>query len=168
MAKNEFTLVSPATDNEGGEKLPRYCTQQGLGAKWDISPPLEWHNVPSKTKSLALVVQDVDAVDPTGRKVPFTHWVVVNIPVTVKRLPEGLSGKVEEEGGEYVGIAEGINDWKVNVWRGPKIDNYCDRFEFRLYAISEDMHFDNQVTKEKLLDTITGHVVGEAVLTATF
>ncbi|XP_061368229.1 uncharacterized protein LOC133311234 [Gastrolobium bilobum] len=168
MASNEFILVSPAIDKEGGGKLPRYCTQEGLGTKWDISPPLEWHNLPPKTKSLALVVQNINAMDPTGRMVPFTHWVVVNIPVTVKGLPEGLSGKEEELGGEYSRIEEGLNDWNVHVWRGPKMPNYGDRFEFKLYALDYDMHFDNQVTKQKLLEAIAGHVVGEAVLTATF
>ncbi|KAK7349782.1 hypothetical protein VNO77_07444 [Canavalia gladiata] len=167
MGSTEFRLVSPAINNESG-KLPRYCTQEGVGAKWDISPPLEWHNVPPKTKSLALLVQDIDAVDPTGRVVALVHWVVVNIPVSVKGIPEGFSGKGEEVGGEYGVIEEGVNDWKVRVWRGPKTPNYHDRFEFRLYALDDHMHFHNQVTKEKLLDTIAGHVVGEAVLTATF
>ena len=72
------------------------------------------------------------------------------------------------ENDEYGVIEEGINDWKVNLWRGPKMPNYGDNFEFRLYALDFDHPFDNQVTKEKLLDAITGHVVGEAVFTATF
>ncbi|XP_014513267.1 uncharacterized protein LOC106771796 [Vigna radiata var. radiata] len=168
MASTEFTLVSPAIDNEGKGKLPRYCTQEGLGSKWDISPPLEWYNLPPETKSMALVVQDIDAVDPTGNPVALTHWVVVNIPVSVKGLPEGFSGKKEEVGGEYEKIEEGVNDWKVRVWRGPKLPNYEDRFEFRLYALDDFMVFDNQVTKTKLLDAIAGHVLEEAIFTATF
>ncbi|XP_057741680.1 uncharacterized protein LOC130960321 [Arachis stenosperma] len=175
MSSEEFKLVSPAIkeiNKEGIGKLPRYCTQEGLGSKFDISPPLEWQNVPPKTKSLALLVQDLDAVDPVGRKVQPAHWIVVNIPTAVNRLPEGFSGKKEEvvgmENDEYGVIEEGINDWKVNVWRGPKMPNYGDNFEFRLYALDFDHPFDNQVKKEKLLDAITGHVVGEAVFTATF
>ncbi|MED6138729.1 hypothetical protein PIB30_077181 [Stylosanthes scabra] len=172
MSSEEFKLVCPAIKEINEErigKLPRYCTQEGLGSKWDISPPLEWYNVPPKTRSLALLVQDIDAVDPMGRKIQPAHWIVVNIPTTVNRLPEGFSGKViRVENEEYSGIEEGINDWKVNVWRGPKMPNYGDTFEFRLYALDFDHHFDNQVTKEKLLDAITGHVVGEAVLATTF
>lgn len=145
MASKEFRLVSPAIDKEGGVKLPRYYTHEGVGSKWNISPPLEWLNVPPKTKSLALLVQDVDTVDPTGRTVPITHWVVVNIPATLTKLPEGLSGKEDEMGDEYNGIEEGVNDWKVNLWRGPKTPNYGDRFEFKLYALDDHMHFDNQV-----------------------
>ncbi|XP_020239961.1 uncharacterized protein LOC109818842 [Cajanus cajan] len=157
----EFTLASPACDNG---KLPKYCTQEGVGTKWDVSPPLEWHNVPPKTKSMALVVQDIDFVDPKGCEVALTHWVVVNIPVTMKGLPQGFSGTGEEEGG----IEEGLNDWKVRVWRGPKMANYGDTFQFRLYALDDHMHFHNQVTRAKLLDAMAGHVVGEAVFTATF
>ncbi|XP_057451228.1 uncharacterized protein LOC130743125 [Lotus japonicus] len=170
MASNEFKLVSPAIDNEGGGKLPRFYTQEGVGSKWDISPPLEWHNPPPKTKSFALVVQDIDAVDPAGNPVQLTHWVVVNIPATVRGLPEGFSGKEGEVGAEFAAIEEGLNDWKVNLWRGPKMPNYGDRFEFRLYALDYETHFDNQVTKLKLklLDAIAAHTVGEAILTATF
>ncbi|KAK7390339.1 hypothetical protein VNO78_25642 [Psophocarpus tetragonolobus] len=166
MASTEFKLFSPSINNG---KLPRYCTQEGLGSKWDISPALEWHNVPPKTKSMVLLVQDFDAVDPMGRVAPLAHWVVVNIdPVAVKGLPQGFSGKEEKVGVEYEKIEEGVNDWNVRLWRGPKVPNYGDRFEFKLFALDHDMHFDNQVTKSKLLDTIAGHVVGEAAFTATF
>lgn len=76
---------------------------------------------------------------------PITHWVVVNIPTTLRGLSEGLSGKEGELGGEYDAIEEGLNDWNVHVWHGPKTPNYGDRFEFRLYALDDDMHFDNMV-----------------------
>ncbi|RDX86150.1 hypothetical protein CR513_32556, partial [Mucuna pruriens] len=148
MASTEFTLVSPAIEKEGNGKLPRYCTQEGVGTKWNISPPLEWHNVPPKTKSMALVVQDIDAVDPTGRLAPLAHWVVLNIPVTLKGLPQGFSGKEEEVGAEYGAIEEGLNDWNTRVWRGPKMANYADRFQFRLFALDHHMHFDNQVQQQ--------------------
>ncbi|KAL2337711.1 hypothetical protein Fmac_012157 [Flemingia macrophylla] len=107
----EFRLVSPSISNEG--KLPRQYTDEGQGAKKNISPPLEWYNLPQGTKTLAVVVEDIDAPDPEGPIVPWTHWVVVNIPATVKGLPEGFSGKEEEMGGDYKGIKEGNNDWKL-------------------------------------------------------
>lgn len=111
MASDEFRLVSPAINHEG--RLPRKYTWEGQGALKNLSPPLEWYNVPDGTKTLALVVQDIDAPDPSGPIVPWTIWVVVNIPPTLKRLPEGFSGKEEELGGEYAGIKEGHTDWKV-------------------------------------------------------
>ncbi|KAF3448067.1 hypothetical protein FNV43_RR08775 [Rhamnella rubrinervis] len=166
MASDEFRLVAPSIDKAG--RLPRQYTGEGQGAKKNISPPLEWYNLPEGTKTLALVVQDLDASDPDGPIVPWTHWVVVNIPASVKGLPEGFSGKGEEMGGEYAGIKEGNNDWKVPGWRGPVLPHHGHRFEFKLNALDDELHLGNKVTKEKLLDAIEGHVLGEAVLMAVF
>lgn len=164
---DEFRLVSPGINNEG--RLPRKYTGEGQGAKKNISPPLEWYNLPPGTQSLALVVQDLDASDPDGPMVPWAHWVVVNIPPTIKGLPEGFSGKEEEAAGDYAGIKEGNNGWKVPGWRGPILPNHHGhRFEFRLYALDHQPHLGNKVTKEKVMEAIGGHVLGEAVLMATF
>ncbi|XP_068644616.1 uncharacterized protein [Aristolochia californica] len=165
MAAETFRLVSPSMDNEG--RMPRHFTGEGQGAKKNISPPLEWYNVPDGTKSLALVVEDIDAPDPSGPIVPWTHWVVVNIPPTLKGLPEGFSGE-EEVGGEYAGIKEGNNDWKVPGWRGPFLPSHGHRIQFRLFALDDTMNLGRKVTKEKLLDAIDGHVLGEAKLIAYF
>ncbi|KAL1368698.1 hypothetical protein HN51_022860 [Arachis hypogaea] len=162
----EFKLVSPTINNEG--RLPRHHTDEGQGAKKNISPPLEWYNLPEGTKSLAVVVEDIDAPDPDGPIVPWTHWVVVNIPPTVKGLPEGFSGKEEEMGGDYKGIKEGNNDWKVPGWRGPRLPTHGHRFQFKLYALDDELNLGNKVTKEKTLEAIEGHVLGEAVLMAKF
>lgn len=112
MASDEFRLVSPAINHEG--RLPRKYTWEGQGALKNLSPPLEWYTVPEGTKTLALVVQVIDAPDPSGPIVPWTIWVAANIPATLKGLPEGFSGRKEEElDGDYAGIKEGNNDWKV-------------------------------------------------------
>ncbi|KAK4582353.1 hypothetical protein RGQ29_025511 [Quercus rubra] len=166
MASDEFRLVSPAINHEG--RLPRKYTDEGQGAKKNLSPPLEWYNVPEGTKTLALVVQDIDAPDPNGPIVPWTVWVVVNIPPTLKGLPEGFSGKEEEMEGDYAGIKEGVTDLKVPGWRGPKLPSHGHRFEFKLYALDDEVHLGNKVTKDKLLEAIEGHVLGEAVLVAIF
>ncbi|XP_042515675.1 UPF0098 protein CPn_0877/CP_0992/CPj0877/CpB0906 [Macadamia integrifolia] len=160
MENEEFRLVSPAIDKDG--RLPRKYTAEGQGALKNLSPPLEWYNLPEGTKSLALVVQDIDAPDPSGPIVPWTIWVVANIPPTLKGLPEGFSGKEEEVGGDYANIKEGHTDWKVPGWRGPKLPSHCHRFEFKLYALDDMMHLGNKVTKERLLELIEGHVLGEA------
>ncbi|PON94319.1 YbhB/YbcL [Trema orientale] len=166
MASEEFRLVSP--EIEHGGRLPRKYTDEGQGAKKNLSPPLEWYNVPQGTKALALVVQDIDAPDPSGPIVPWVVWVVANIPPTIKRLPEGFSGKEEEVGGDYGRIQEGYNDEKLPGWRGPKLARHGHRFEFKLYALDDEVHLGNKVTKDKLLDAIQGHVLGEAVLVAIF
>ncbi|KAF1876702.1 hypothetical protein Lal_00031514 [Lupinus albus] len=161
----EFKLVSPSITNEG--RLPRQYTDEGQGAKKNISPPLEWYNLPQGTKTLALVVEDIDAPDPDGPIVPWTQWVVVNIPPSAKRLPEGLSGK-EDMGEEYRGMKEGNNDLKVPGWCAPKLPTHGHRIQFKLYALDFEVNLGNKVTKEKLLDSIEGHVLGEAILVAKY
>ncbi|THG15278.1 hypothetical protein TEA_022157 [Camellia sinensis var. sinensis] len=135
---DEFRFVSPTIHHLG--RVPRKYT----GAKKDLWPIMPW-----------------------------AHWVVVNIPPTLRGLPEGFSGKEEEVGGDYGGIKEGHNDWKVSGYRGPKMPTFGHhppghRLEFTLYALDEDLHHGNKVAKEKLLDAIEGHVLGEAVLLAYF
>ncbi|CAN6465634.1 unnamed protein product [Victoria cruziana] len=142
MAEEVLKLVSPAIENEG--RLPRKYTQEGQGMQQDISPPLEWYGVPQGTQSLALIVEDIDAPDPSGPIVPWTHWVVTNIPPTMKGLPEGFSGK-EDKGGDYRGIKEGNNDFKVPGWRGPKLPSHGHRFQFKLYALDETLDLGNKV-----------------------
>ncbi|KAB1224462.1 hypothetical protein CJ030_MR2G016351 [Morella rubra] len=167
MASDEFRLVSPAINHEG--RLPRKYTWEGQGALKNLSPPLEWYNVPEGTKTLALVVQDIDAPDPSGPIVPWTIWVAANIPATLKGLPEGFSGRKEEElDGDYAGIKEGNNDWKVPGWRGPKLPSHGHRFEFKLYALDDELRLGHKVTKERLLEAMERHVLGEAVLMAIF
>ncbi|XP_074321740.1 uncharacterized protein LOC141658886 [Silene latifolia] len=157
---DEFRMVSPAVNKEG--KLPRWCTDDGQGAKRNISPPIEWYNIPKETKSLALVVQDIDAPDPSSPLVPWTIWVVADIPPTLKGLPEGFSGKNDKLSGEYEKVVEGNNDDKIPGWRVPMMPNPGHRIEFRLYALDDEVHLGRTVTKERLLDTIQGHVIGEA------
>ncbi|XP_024982044.1 uncharacterized protein LOC112518544 [Cynara cardunculus var. scolymus] len=165
-ASDEFRVASSGIDHEG--RLPRKYTAEGQGAQKDISPPIEWYNVPDGTKTLALVVEDIDAPDPNDPIVPWTLWVVINIPPTLKGLPEGFSGREEGKGDDYANIKEGNNDFKVPGWRGPKMPSPGHRFEFKLYALDDEIDLGNKVTKDKLLDTIDGHVLGEAVLTAIY
>ncbi|KAL6841286.1 hypothetical protein ACP4OV_028804 [Aristida adscensionis] len=166
MAQESLRLVShPIAAHEG--RLPRQYTAEGQGAKKDISPPVEWYGVPEGTRSLALVVQDVDAPDPAGPVVPWTHWVVANIPPDTKGLPEGFSGAGGAAGAGR-GLQEGVNDWKQPGWRGPVPPSHGHRIQFKLYALDDELHLGNKVTKDKLMEAMEGHVLGEAELIAVF
>src|SRR4051812_26670509 len=63
-----------------GEPIPAAYTCHGEGS----SPPLGWTGVPAEARALALVVDDPDA--PHGT---FTHWVVVDIPVSTDHVDAG-------------------------------------------------------------------------------
>lgn len=77
---NDFAFSSPAFEH--GQPIPRKYTGDGA----DVSPPLVWSGTPANAKAFALIVDDPDA--PTHD--PFVHWVLFNIPASVKSLPEGI------------------------------------------------------------------------------
>lgn len=135
MANENFRLVSPDFDNGG--RLPRKYTADGQGALKELSPPLEWYGVPYGTKSLALLVQDIDAPKPSSPLVPWVHWVVINIPPSLKGLPAGFSRMEQVLGGDYAVIQEGVNDWKMHGYRGPKPPTHGHRYQFMLYALND-------------------------------
>ena len=78
-----FTLSSP--DLRSGS-FDNQFVLNGFGCKGDnVSPALQWSNVPEGTKSLSLLVHDPDA--PTGSG--FWHWTVLNLPANSTGLAQG-------------------------------------------------------------------------------
>ena len=63
--ENIMVLTSPDFQNQG--MIPKKHTCDGR----DISPALNWSNVPSEAKSLVLIVDDPDAPDPAA---PQRTW----------------------------------------------------------------------------------------------
>ncbi len=72
----------------------------------NISPQLTWTNVPSGTKSLALICDDPDA--PMGT---WVHWVIFNIPPTQEKFDENIPGQKEFQNG----IRQGVNGSQIRA-----------------------------------------------------
>jgi len=72
-AMMSITITSPAFSHDGS--IPAVYTCDGK----DISPELNWSDIPANAKSLVLIVDDPDAPDPAAPKMTWVHWV----PVTV-------------------------------------------------------------------------------------
>jgi hypothetical protein len=78
-----FTLSSP--DLASGTFATKFILN-GFGCTGgNVSPQLQWSNVPAGTQSLSLQVYDPDA--PTGSG--FWHWAVYNMPPTTTGLAQG-------------------------------------------------------------------------------
>ncbi len=152
-----FTLSSPAFP-EGGE-IPALYTCEGK----DISPPLEWRDPPEGTESFALIVDDPDAPDPRAPRLVWVHWVVYNIPGDVRSLAEGASGREMPPGS-----VEGINDWHRVGYGGPCPPIGRHRYFHTLYALDQKLAGSAALTKEELLETMEGHILGRAVLIGTY
>src|SRR5262245_57889091 len=89
-------LTSTAFDE--GAQIPRRFTADGP----NVSPALEWTEVPAGTASLALICDDPDA--PRGT---WVHWVAYDLPADHEELHEGVS----PSGGVVGGGRQGKNDF---------------------------------------------------------
>jgi hypothetical protein len=97
----------------------------------NISPEITWSGVPAAAKSLAIVVWDQDAPVSGG----FYHWVILNVPVGTKRLPEGAGNVASHEAPS--GSIQLVNDWGEPGYGGPcPPGNSRHRYHFILYALS--------------------------------
>lgn len=117
----------------------------------DVSPPLSWHNIPSKTKSLALIVDDPDA--PRGT---WVHWVVFNLPATITALTEAADLPA--------GAINGKNSWHTNGYRGPCPPQGIHRYFFKLYALDTLLKLDAHADKAAVLSAMQGHVIVKSEL----
>lgn len=143
-------LESSAFSAEG--LIPKQYTCDGQ----DLSPPLSWSEVPAATQSLVLLCDDPDA--PIGT---WDHWVLFNIPPTVRSLPEGISTEAE-----IVGIGtHGLNSWKRLGYGGPcPPQGSTHRYYFRLYALDTMLDLEAGAGKKEVERAMTGHVLASGEL----
>jgi hypothetical protein len=144
-----FALKSTAFAN-GGEIPSRYACD---GA--DLSPALNWEDVPAGAQSLALIVDDPDA--PAG---VWTHWIVWNIPARATILPEGVP-KVEVLSN---GARQGSNDFKRIGYGGPcPPPGKPHRYFFKLYALNARLDLKAGAGRNELELAMKPHVLAQAV-----
>ena len=55
----------------------------------NISPHLKFNNIPENTESLALIMDDPDAIKPAGKV--WDHWIVFNIPASTTKIEKVIS-----------------------------------------------------------------------------
>ena len=144
-----LTLKSPVFDNMG--EIPSYYTCQGD----EISPPLIISGVPPESKSLALIMEDIDP--PIGGTI--THWVICHLNPNTKEIPEGSSLEDAVVGKRMFGKHE---------YMGPCHPKGMHRYVFKLYALDEKLPLDSKSNKKKVLKAIQGHIIEQAELTGTY
>ncbi|WP_335100286.1 YbhB/YbcL family Raf kinase inhibitor-like protein [Nostoc sp.] len=121
----------------------------------DISPPLLWDEVPIGTESIVLIVDDPDAPGQT-----FVHWVVYDIPATVRQLPEHIVAvKTLANGG-----VQGKNDFGKFGYGGPCPPSGIHRYFFKLYAIDKKLGLTAGASKSEILAVIDSHILATAEL----
>lgn len=133
----------------------------------NISPPLNWSELPAGTQTLALIMEDPDA-PVEGGLAPndFTHWVIYNIPASVSDLTEGITNQAQLDNGAF----QGQNDLGTIGYVGPcPPDGPPHHYRFTLYAVNTVLNITGSgATKHDVLTEIYGHVLGQVQLTGLY
>ena len=152
-----LTILSPAFEDH--TPIPALHTCDGE----NVAPPLGWSGPPARTASYALIVDDPDAPDPKAPKRTFVHWVLYDIPASVRELALGADSETLPDG-----TREGKNDRDQTGYTGPCPPIGRHRYFFKLYALDAELGDLGEITKQKLERAMDGHVLERAELVGTY
>jgi Raf kinase inhibitor-like YbhB/YbcL family protein len=106
-----------------GAAVPRRFTCEGE----NVSPPLQWSDVPAGAKSFAVICEDPDA--PGGT---FHHWAAYDIAATQSGLPLDAGHQAQR-----LGFKQATNDFERTGYNGPcPPAGAPHHYHFRLLALS--------------------------------
>ena len=121
------------------------------------TPALSINGIPEGTKSLALIMDDPDAMGAVGKV--WVHWVVWNIDPT----REFITGNPQES--KFV---EGMTDFGEVGYGGPAPPDKRHTYVFKLYALDTELDLPQKSTKADVEKAMEGHIVDQATLTGTY
>lgn len=142
-AETKMTITSQAFKNS--DTIPKKYACDGK----NISPPLQFKNIPKNAKSLAIIMDDPDA--PMGT---FNHWIAWGISPKKHQISEGEKGK----------ISEGMNGLGQKGYFGPCPPTGTHRYYFKLYALDSDIDISEKSKKKELQIAIDKHTLQSATL----
>jgi Raf kinase inhibitor-like YbhB/YbcL family protein len=134
LIEDAFALT--VADMVPGQVIPQRYAEDSL-----LSPRIVWSGAPAGTRSFALSVTDPDLPPEFRFPRAFAHWLVFDIPATIRELPEGASrtkllpAGARELNSDYVtfsipGFGRGYG--------GPWPPDRAHRYVFTLYALTAE------------------------------
>lgn len=138
-------LESPVFE-DGGEIPERFGYP-----KQNVNPELRISNVPEEAKSLVIIMDDPDALEPAGKI--WDHWIAFDIN------PEKNVIEEDEEAG-----TQGENDYEETGYGGPNPPDGEHTYVFRLYALDIELGLTEGVPRTRVEEEIEGHVIEETQL----
>jgi len=147
-------LKLTSSDFEDGGEIPRECGYKN-GNK---VPPLTISGIPEGTKSLALVMDDPDAMGAVGKV--WLHWTVWDIDPTIAEIGENLRDV----------LREGITDFGEVGYGGPAPPDKRHTYVFKLYALDCKVLpcIGGKATKPEVETAMEGYIIGQAILKGTY
>jgi len=133
-----------SSDFQEGNEIPKK-----FGYKHENKQPnVEFSSVPTETKTLAIIMDDPDAMKAVGKV--WVHWL------TYHDVADSNS-KIE-----------GKTDFGEIGYGGPAPPDGRHTYIFKGYALDTSLNLTEGYSKQELEDAIKGHIIAEAKLTGTF
>jgi Raf kinase inhibitor-like YbhB/YbcL family protein len=151
---NRIALSSPSFGD--GEVIPARHCGPFIGA--DISPALSWDALPTGTKDLLLVLEDLD----NPGAVPNLHTVAEFAPAE-GALPEGALTP-DNPGVRFLTASRGRARY---AGPRPLPGHGTHRYRFHLYALDTDVDVTKVGGVGQLPAALAGHVLASGTLTGT-
>ena len=139
---SEFSITSPDFE-EGGEIPKKFGYKHG-----NETPCIELHNVPENVLTVALIMDDPDAMAAVGKV--WVHWLQYH---DVNDITTTISGRT---------------DFDEIGYGGPAPPDKRHTYVFKAYALDTMLHLKEGFSKQELEDVMEGHILAEAKLTGTF
>ena len=140
-----LSVTSPVFANKGF--LPPQYTCDGV----NINPSLDIAHIPKGAKSLAIIMDDIDA--PGGK---FIHWVAWNIPA-ITHIKEARPME-----------AEGTNDFRMRGYRGPCTSFGTHHYAFHVYALDTLLTLHREAKEPDLSTAMDGHILAYGKTTGLY
>ena len=134
---------------EDGGEIPRECGYKNGNKK----PELSVREIPEGTESLALIMDDPDAMEAVGKV--WVHWIAWNMDPTNTEL-------------ENLDKIEGMTDFGEVGYGGPAPPDKRHTYVFKLYALDSELDLPDKSTKADVEKAMEGHIIEQTQLTGTY
>ncbi|SDS47837.1 YbhB/YbcL family Raf kinase inhibitor-like protein [Microlunatus soli] len=139
-----------------GEVIPdRHC---GFGIGDDISPQLQWSELPAGTEALLLIIEDVD----TPTRAPGIHTVASFAPDGTELSEGALTA-----GNRRIAYLHHRPGRPRYFGPSPIPGHGTHRYRFHLYALDSTVKIDRLRKVDQLPAVVDGHVLAGGVLEGT-
>ena len=138
---SDFSITCP--DFNEGDEIPKK-----FGYKFENEEPnISFNRPPSSTTTLALIMDDPDAMGAVGKV--WLHWLQYH------NLTESSP-------------VEGKTDFGEIGYGGPAPPDGRHTYVFKAYALDTELELKEGFSKQELEDAMKDHILAEAKLTGTF
>lgn len=158
-SKTTVNLTVTSSAFQSGQSIPNRHSASG----GNIAPPLAWSQLPPKTKSVALIVDDPDAPRAGG----YVHWVLYNLSPETNSFAAGTPPGAQVAA---LGSAlQGRSDHGDLGYFGPQPPpGKPHHYHFHIYALDQILPLRPGANRRELAVAMSGHVLAQGDLVGVY